>query len=591
MLFHFRSIRWRIALAYVTLILAIMAGLTIFLTRQVRTLSLRDLQGHLFTETKLIANSGELIENWQNREALQLAVDRWSTLVAARITAIDQDGTVLADSHADGTQMDNHLNQPEVQNALASGEGSAIRLSRTVGETMLFTAVPVRSQTDAPVTGILRLALPLSQVNQSADSLRNVILIAGAIATILTALLSILIAERTVRPVRRLTEVAGQMSQGDLSVRMIPSTQDEIGQLTRAFNRMVETVQEQMQSLSREQERLTTVLNKMADGMLILEGEGYVQLINPAAARLLQVNRETALGLSLPQVVRDHRIVSLWQKCQEADQEQTETLEWDRYSVQIMVTPFWDGLQRGYLLTIQDLTQLRRLETVRRDFVSNISHELRTPLASLRALVETLRDGALDDPPAAQRFLDRIETEVDALAQMVQELLELSRIESGQVPLHLQPAAVSEIILPPVERLQPQAERAQVDLVIDLPAGLPSVQADAVRMHQVVTNLVHNAIKFTAAGGTITVQAKVEKKRAGQQVIISVNDTGVGIPAEDLPRIFERFYKADRARSGGGTGLGLAISKHIVQAHDGRIWAESSREQGSTFYFSLPVVN
>jgi two-component system phosphate regulon sensor histidine kinase PhoR len=235
---------------------------------------------------------------------------------------------------------------------------------------------------------------------------------------------------------------------------------------------------------------------------------------------------------------------------------------------------------------------------VRRDFISNISHELRTPLASLKALVDTLRDGALDDPPAAQRFLDRIETEVDAMTQMVQELLELSRIESGRVPLRLVPTPVADVVTPPLERLHPQAERAGLSLTVDLPSDLPPVLADAERVRQVVTNLLHNAIKFTRPGGSVTLRAytledegllpKVDRHRSA--VIIEVADTGVGIPADDLPRIFERFYKADRARSGGGTGLGLAIAKHIVQGHGGRIWAESIEGQGSTFYFSLLAV-
>jgi two-component system phosphate regulon sensor histidine kinase PhoR len=244
---------------------------------------------------------------------------------------------------------------------------------------------------------------------------------------------------------------------------------------------------------------------------------------------------------------------------------------------------------------------------VRRDFISNISHELRTPLAGLKALADTLRDGALEDPPAARRFLDRIEVEVDALTQMVEELLELSRIESGRMPLRLRPVSVSDVVLPPVERLLPQAERAELELEVDLPEDLERVLTEPERMQQVVTNLVHNAIKFTPAGGRILVSGRMlevgedgqpasgsyglapETVPAGKWVVLSVQDTGIGIPAEDLDRIFERFYKIDRARSGGGTGLGLAIAKHIVQAHGGQIWAESREGVGSTFYFTLPT--
>jgi two-component system phosphate regulon sensor histidine kinase PhoR len=272
-----------------------------------------------------------------------------------------------------------------------------------------------------------------------------------------------------------------------------------------------------------------------------------------------------------------------------------------------IVRPFRAATSEGYLVILQDLTRVRRLETVRRDFISNISHELRTPLAGLKALVDTLRDGAIEDPPAAQRFLDRMEIEVDALTQMVEELLELSRIESGRMPLRLRPTPVSDVVRPPVERLKPQAERADLTINVDLPDDLPTILAEQERIQQVVTNLVHNAIKFTPAGGRIEIAARAiqvgengEPDRylgalepgalsPGAWVALSVQDTGIGISEDDLDRIFERFYKTDRARSGGGTGLGLAIAKHILQAHGGRIWVASREGAGSTFYIALPA--
>jgi len=236
-------------------------------------------------------------------------------------------------------------------------------------------------------------------------------------------------------------------------------------------------------------------------------------------------------------------------------------------------------------MLFQDLTRIRRLETVRRDFISNISHELRTPLASLKTLTETLRTGALEDPPAARRFIYRMETEVDALTHMVSELLELTRIESGQVPLKLKAVAPKKILTKAKERLGVQAERNHLEIKLDCPKKLPRVQADRPRLGQVLVNLLHNAIKFTPEGGEIFLSARLQ----GNTILFSVHDTGSGIPADDLPRIFERFYKTDPARSSGGTGLGLAIARHLVEAHGGRIWAESIEGQGSTFYFTIPV--
>jgi two-component system, OmpR family, phosphate regulon sensor histidine kinase PhoR len=235
---------------------------------------------------------------------------------------------------------------------------------------------------------------------------------------------------------------------------------------------------------------------------------------------------------------------------------------------------------------MQDLTRLHQLQTIRQDFISNISHELRTPIASLRALVETLSDGALEDTVAAHRFLRHMEVEVDALAQMVQELLDLARIESGKAPLQIAAVPALDLLRHGTERLSAQAARSQVTLQMDTPTELPIVHVDAGRVEQVITNLIHNAIKFTPPGGEIRVSATIGD---AQTLVIKVADTGVGIAPDDLPRIFERFYKADRARSGGGTGLGLAIAKHIVQAHGGRIWVESRLGKGSTFFFTLPL--
>jgi two-component system phosphate regulon sensor histidine kinase PhoR len=310
-------------------------------------------------------------------------------------------------------------------------------------------------------------------------------------------------------------------------------------------------------------------------------------LINPAAERIFQVKGSNILGRTVAEALRYHQLIELFRKSQETQEQQSTTLEIssEHLFLQGIAIPLGKALPGSILLLFQDLTRLRRLEMVRRDFVSNVSHELRTPLASLKALVETLQEGALDDPPAAHRFLTRMDTEIDTLTQMVQELLELSRIESGKVPLQLMPIAPREMVTLAVERMSLQAERAGLALHADCPADLPLVLADANRMEQVLINLLHNAIKFTPPGGTITVNGWEDKNT----VVFSVKDTGIGIAPADLERIFERFYKTDRARSSGGTGLGLSISRHLVEAHNGRIWAESEPGKGSVFYFALPI--
>ena len=336
-----------------------------------------------------------------------------------------------------------------------------------------------------------------------------------------------------------------------------------------------------------EQNRLEAVLINMTDSILIAEAGGVITLINPAAAEMFKTSIDEALGKTLIEVLRHHQLVELWRKCQITNQQQISSIELttDRLFIQGIATPLSDFLEGSILLVFQDLTRVRKLETVRRDFVSNVSHELRTPLASLKALTETLKEGALDDPPAAQRFLSQMDGEIDNLTQIVQELLELSKIESGRVPIQRQPTSPCELMNQSVERMKLQAERAGLALRVDCADDLPEVRADYDRIDQVLVNLIHNAVKFTRPGGEIVVSARQE----GSEMVFSIRDTGVGIAPEDLGRIFERFYKADRSRSSRGTGLGLSIARHTVESHGGRIWAESEVGQGSTFYFTLPL--
>lgn len=399
-------------------------------------------------------------------------------------------------------------------------------------------------------------------------------------------LVYIIVTEWRLRSLRDLILAAELLAEGKLDVSAMPRVRGEVSRLSRAVTNIVYKRQRQTQKRDRDTDRLNTILAYMADGVMILSRKGKVRLLNPAAERILNTTEKEADGHTFVQVVRDYRMVELWKRCQENSQEEIEGFELDddRF-VRVIITPFMKRAARGYLVILQDLTRMRRLQTIRQDFVSNVSHELRTPLASLRALAETLYDGALEDPPAAKRFLGRMEVEIDKLVELVQDLLELSQIESNNLSLELSEMTVKELITPFVECLQPQAERANVELDIVVESHLPPILVDSKRIQQVVTNLVHNSIKFTLPQGKICVSAACDNG----DVTVSVADNGAGIAEEDLPRIFERFYKSDRARAGGGSGLGLAIAKHIVQAHRGEIWVESVEGKGSTFYFSIPV--
>ena len=591
----FGNIRWRIAVPYAVLILVAMGALAVYLSQVVRTAELANLQANMLRQAQLIADVVEPDWDGVASEASDAQVQAWSEALAVRVTLVAADGTVVGESHEDRTEMENHLSRPEIQQALADGEGSNIRYSQTLATEMLYVAVPVwQART---LVGYVRLAVPLDEVAARINQLRGTILTAAFLMALVAVALAVVIAERTARPVRRLTAVARRMADGDLDARLYVTSRDEVGTLTQAFNNMGEQLRQQVVGLQTERERLATILEHMADGVLITDASGRVQLLNPAASRMLNTSPAEALGASFAQVVRHYRIIEVWQQCRQTGEQQVAAIEVAPAGkepaglfLQMVVTPLFDSPPavnaQSLLVIFQNLTPVRRLETVRRDFISNISHELRTPLASLKAVVETLRDGAVEDPPAAVRFLDLADRELDALTQMVEELLELSRIESGRVPLRLAPTAVAAVVAPVVERLRPQAERAELALTVNVPADLPLVLIDGPRVQQVLGNLLHNAIKFTPAGGTIAIDAR----EADGTLLVRVTDDGVGIPAGDLPRIFERFYKADRARSGGGTGLGLAIARHIVQAHGGQIWARSKEGEGSRFYFTLPVV-
>ena len=382
---------------------------------------------------------------------------------------------------------------------------------------------------------------------------------------------------------REVDEYASRIRKENLATEM-----KELENLSSSISSIISNFNLQHATLEAERARLANVLEQMTDGVLIADAQGIVQFANPAVGRLFQTSNP--VSRSLAEVIRHHQLVEAWRRCQQTGELQSESVEVPtrHQYLQLVVIP--DSHASGSLLLVQDLTRIRRLETVRRDFISNLSHELRTPLASLKALAETLQDGALDDPPAARQFIDQIQIEVDALTQMVTELLELSRIESGRLALDLRPVAPCDLLDSASRRMQLQAERAGLSLRVECANDLPGVKIDSQRLEQVLVNLIHNAVKFTRAGGEVVLEAdRVPTGEAATgEVRFSIRDTGSGIPAEDVSRIFERFYRVDKSRTGSGTGLGLSIAKHIVEAHGGRIWAESTEGKGSTFYFTIP---
>ena len=581
----FRSIRWRIGIVFAVLIIACISGLGAYLSHLTRGDHLDTLRVQLADQARLIGDISAPYFAGNQTDSPDALAKRLGEQIGARITIINKDGVVLGDSEEDPATMDNHADRPEVIEALSQGTGSSIRYSATLGYSMIYVAVPITS--NGGVVGVARVALSLAQIDKSLQHLNNVIIVGAVIAAVIAILLAFQILRITTEPVKKLTQLSKKMAQGELDQEIQITSRDEVGELARAFNQMAARLKEMVALLTNERDRMATILSNIDDAILMVDSDSKITTMNRAAENIFQVSEKKALGHTFIEIVRDHELNELLQHCRSTGKQQTGAVEikLKKQFLSAIATPLpGDG---GCLVHIQDLTELRRLEMIRQDFISNISHELRTPIASVKALAETLNEGAIEDPSVAKDFLSRINVEVDKLAQMVQELGELSRIESGEAPLQKKPVNIAGAIEHAVDRLRAQADRAGLNFDFVIPSTLPKVMADEARLEQVLVNIIHNAIKFTPSGGRISISANARDN----DIIISVKDTGVGIPADDLPRIFERFYKADKSRSGGGTGLGLAIAKHIVEAHGGKIWAESVEGKGSTFNFTLPLAH
>jgi len=576
----FRSIQWRITLSFILVVLIIMGILGVYLVNSTRNSQLDSLSSQLENEARITAEAclpGFLGLEEPNK--LEDLAKKLGVEIETRVTIIALDGTVLGDSEEDPSAMENHANRPEILDALTTGVGESIRYSTTLAQKMMYVAVPISYQDE--ILGVARVSLPLTAM----ESLVHQVSVSIITATVVTALMVILaawvIARTTTRPIRRLTAASQRIASGELGEKITIEAKDEVGELTHAFNEMSAKIKELVEMISEDRTRLATILDNMTDAVIMINGDGNISLTNRAAEKLFNVT--DAGNTPIIEVAHDHEVDELLKLCLHTAKMQAVQYESNiskRY-LQAIAIPI---AHTGALLLFQDLTELRNLQTMRRELIGNISHELRTPLAGIKAMVETLGGGAIDDKEAARDFLTRIDSEVARLTQLVAELTELSRIETGKAELKKERLDLNQLVDDVIAQLNPQVERQKLSISREFSTDLPSVPADKDRIRQVITNLVHNAVKFTPPGGMI----KITTKNIEGAVVVDIDDTGIGISKEDLPHVFERFYKGDRARSGEGTGMGLAIAKHVIEAHRGNIWVQSKEGKGSTFSFSLP---
>jgi len=561
-----------------------MGILGVYLTNFAGDIQLDNLRSHLKKEARIIAEASvpSFLGAGDDLDALAKTLGKE---IETRVTIVAVDGTVLADSQEDPSTMENHSTRPEVKDALEFGLGESIRYSTTLHEQMMYIAVPITTQDS--IVGVARVALPLVAVEDSVNRVTLAISLAMVVTTIVAIAAASLIARATTRPIREITRASRRIAAGELGQKIPIRTADETGQLAQAFNEMSLNLNKLVGDISAEKTKLQTVLANMADGVIMVDVEGKIVLANQAAQNLFAFQERDATGKPLIEAVHDHEADEVLKLCLRTGQTQTAQFESaiSKRFVRVIVVPLVEESLAGALLLFQDFTELRSLQTMRRELVGNISHELRTPLTGIKAMIETLKEGAIDDKQAATDFISRIDSEIDHMTQMVSELTELSRIETGRAELRMASLNVNSLVQEIVARLNPVAERQKVTITTDLATDLAVVRGDGDRIRQVLVNLVHNAVKFNRPGGSVTISTKVDKG----SVIVSVSDTGIGISKEELPHVFERFYKGDKARTGGGAGLGLAIAKHIVEAHGGSISAQSEEGKGSTFGFSLPI--
>jgi two-component system phosphate regulon sensor histidine kinase PhoR len=587
-----KSFKLKLILSYVFVVIVSLGCIAFFLDRRLEDDSLRNIQSALITEARLIEN--QIPPESLKREDiafLETLIQNLSSRTRCRITVISPRGSVLADSgkqREDIPQMENHLNRPEVRSALAGEIGIDTRYSSTLKINMLYVALPIKENNG--VAGIVRLALPLESVQSTLSEVRRTVSIGLLFALFFAIALGYVVASATLKPVKRMTQVARKYSEGDFSRRILRGSDDEMGDLAQTLNTMAQEIEDKVREIREQNQKLSAIFNSMIEGVMVIDKAGRVVSVNAAVEKAFGVTAKDIEGRLFLETIRNNdmaEIISETLKRGEPVSREVALLFPVKRIFEANATPIFDSQAiSGCLVVVHDITEMRRLETMRTDFVANVSHELKTPLTSIKGFVETLLEGAVDDKENNRSFLKIIQEHADRLERLVNDLLALSNLESRESALDKTDYALAQQLQEVISGFMSQVKKKRIGIKLEVPAEL-SLHGDKARIQQVLINLIDNAIKFNREDGTIRIYAK----KADDGVTVFVEDTGIGIPPRDLPRIFERFYRVDKARSRelGGTGLGLSIVKHIIELHAGRVGVESAEGLGSKFWFFLPA--
>ena len=586
------GIRLKFFLVSLGLITLSVIAADIFLTRSIAPALVDRIRDDLFVRAALIERDASLagtpLDDLARWDAL---ADTLGARAGARVTIIRRDGTVIGDSDVEMDRLpgiENHAGRPEVIAALAGGRGSATRWSATLKERMMYVAVPFFIDEETAPAGVVRAALPLTDVRQVVKHFRTMVLAASLIALALAAIATSLASGWMSRSIRSLTGVARRMASGDLAARSESSGTDEIGELARAMNQLGESLSVTLSDLRSERDVQARILIGMREGLLLLDEKGRIVLVNPALREMLLLPSDV-VGRPTLEVIRNAELHNLFERARTGGELESTEIEIRGLKPRRLLAHAeqLSGNAEGILCVFVDVTEIRRLETIRKDFVANVSHELRTPVASIRSAAETLHDAIVKDSSAVGPFLEIIERNAMRMGRLVDDLLDLSRIEAGEFRLNIEPLEVAPAADRILSMFRLQAKARGTVLQSRIPGDLMPIAADRRALEQILTNLVDNAIKYSGEEARVTLSAAEDGGRA----LIAVEDTGPGIDAQHLPRLFERFYRVDagRSRDLGGTGLGLSIVRHLVEAMRGTIAVESVPGQGTTFRFSIPL--
>ncbi|CAH1206316.1 Alkaline phosphatase synthesis sensor protein PhoR [Paenibacillus plantiphilus] len=594
-----------------TVIMVVMVGFSvlaagIFMGKTFKDNHLNALEDNLVREMKIILDrmdwkhgKPEELYGYYTQEALRL-----KEITESRITFISGDGTVVGDSDHDPKMMDNHANRIEVEEAKAGGVGKAIRHSDTLDANLLYVAMQV--DPGNPDSDMIRMALSLQDVDASMQRIWTALFIGLLILFAVAALISYRIARGLTRPLEQITRVAKRIKSMDYRARVTVKSNDEIGELGLAINAMADGLQVQMARIHQNESQLASVLDNMINGIVMIDRAGRVVLLNRRAEEVLGFSARELAGRHYTEAKQQYELSQIIQDGLERREHLREEITFyfpEERLLDLNLVPIFDGNEEfgGVLLVLQDVSAIKRLERMRSEFVANVSHELKTPIAAVKGFAETLLGGAVNDPETARSFLQIIFDESDRLNRLIGDILELSKIESRRVPLMFSPIELEPFMSKTVELMESEAVRKDIGITMKVEPGL-YVEADEDRLRQIVMNLLSNGINYTPEGGVVSIlvepvllpwmEGMNEEDVDYEHIRIMITDTGIGIPKKDLPRVFERFYRVDKARSrsSGGTGLGLSIVKHLVELHRGSIELDSNVGIGSTFTIELPVL-